>query len=101
MLIHHVYFWLKENLSPEDREKFVQELQAMQQIDYLKMAHIGVPAPTEERAVIDSSYSYSWLTIFDSQHDHDVYQKDPVHLKFIENCSSLWERVVVYDSVSA
>lgn len=101
MLIHHVYFWLKEGLSPEDKQKFVQGLEAMQQIDYLKMAHIGVPAPTEERAVVDSSYSYSWLTIFDNQHDHDVYQKDPVHMKFIEDCASLWERVRVYDSVPA
>jgi hypothetical protein len=101
MLIHHVYFWLKEGLSQEDKQKFVQGLEALQQIDYLKMAHIGVPAPTEERAVVDSSYSYSWLTIFDSQHDHDEYQKDPVHMKFIEDCASLWERARVYDSVSA
>jgi hypothetical protein len=101
MLIHHVYFWLKEGLSPEDKKKFVQGLESMMQISYLKMSHIGVPADTADRSVIDSSYSYSWLTVFDSMADHDVYQEDPVHLKFIENCASLWERVLVYDSVSA
>lgn len=99
MFIHHVYFWLKEGLTQEEREKFVRGLQAMTQISYLKLAHIGVPAATD-RAVIDSSYSYSWLLIFDNKVDQDTYQEDPIHLKFIEDCASLWERVLVYDSVS-
>ncbi len=100
MIIHHVYFWLKESLSEDDKAKFVRGLRSLAEIDALKMSDIGVPAGTD-RAVIDSSYSYSWLTIFDSMANHDVYQEHPVHLKFVEDCAHLWDRVLIFDSVSA
>jgi hypothetical protein len=64
------------------------------------MFHIGRPAATK-REVIDSGYSLSWLTIFENAKDQDDYQIDPIHLKFVEECASLWSRVVVYDSVDA
>lgn len=99
MIIHHVYFWLKESLSEDDKTTFVRGLRSLAGIDALKMSDIGVPADTD-RAVIDASYSYSWLTIFDSMAKHDVYQEHPVHLKFVEDCAHLWDRVVIYDSVS-
>jgi hypothetical protein len=61
------------------------------------MHHIGVPASTR-RDVIDSGYSVSWLTLFDDAEGQDTYQTHPIHLEFVETCSSLWEKVVVYDS---
>jgi hypothetical protein len=33
--------------------------------------------------------------------NRDSYQTDPIHLKFVEECSMLWKKVVVYDSVDA
>ncbi|MDH4059117.1 MAG: Dabb family protein, partial [Cyclobacteriaceae bacterium] len=30
----------------------------------------------------------------------DTYQTHPIHLKFIEECSSLWSKVIVYDSIA-
>jgi hypothetical protein len=99
MFVHHVYFWLKEGLSAAEEEKFIGGLQSLTQIESLKLADIGVPAETD-RPVIDRSYSYSWLNIFDSKADHDAYQEDPIHLKFVEDCASLWDRVVIYDSVT-
>jgi hypothetical protein len=33
--------------------------------------------------------------------DQESYQSDPIHLKFVEECASLWKKVVVYDSVDA
>ncbi|MEC7471585.1 MAG: Dabb family protein, partial [Pseudomonadota bacterium] len=30
-----------------------------------------------------------------------AYQTHPLHVKFVEQCSHLWSKVVVYDSVSA
>jgi hypothetical protein len=30
---------------------------------------------------------------------HDAYQIDPSHLKFIEKGKSLWEKVLIYDSI--
>lgn len=99
ILIHHVYFWLK---NPEDRkvrEQFEKALKKLVTIDEIKNSHIGIPASTEERDVVDHSYSYSLMVIFNSKEDQDVYQKHPTHLEFVEQNQHLWEKVKVYDSV--
>jgi hypothetical protein len=64
----------------------------------IKDFHIGIPAGTE-RDVVDNSYALSWLALFNSKEDHDAYQSHPVHLKFVEDCSYLWQKVVVFDTV--
>lgn len=99
ILIHHVYFWLK---NPEDKavqQQFEQALQKLVTIDEIKNYHIGIPASTEERDVVDHSYSYSLMVIFDNKKNQDIYQKHPTHLEFIEKNEHLWARVKVYDSV--
>jgi hypothetical protein len=57
-----------------------------------------VPAATN-RDVIDTTYSVSWFLFFGNAADQGSYQTDPIHLKFVEECSMLWKKVVVYDSV--
>ena len=96
--IHHVYFWLKHPESKEDLQKLVEGLEGLATVEEIKMYHIGVPAPTD-REVIDNTYSISWLNIFETSEDHDAYQIHPKHLKFISDCSSLWGKVKVYDSL--
>ena len=96
--IHHVYFWLKHPESKEDLQKLVEGLEGLATVEEIKMYHIGVPAPTD-REVIDNTYSISWLNIFETSEDHDAYQVHPKHLKFISDCSSLWSKVKVYDSL--
>ena len=96
--LHHVYFWLKHPESKEDLQKLVEGLEALATVEEIKMYHIGVPAPTD-REVIDNTYSISWLNIFETSEDHDAYQIHPKHLKFISDCSSLWGKVKVYDSL--
>lgn len=98
IFIHHVYFWLKNPDSKQDRDKLVEGLQKLSKVRSIKTAHIGKPADTN-RDVIDSTYAISWLLTFDNRANQDSYQVDPVHLKFIEECKDLWSRVVVYDTV--
>ncbi len=98
IFVHHVYFWLNEPDNPEARAKFEKGLQELINIGEVQEFHLGKPAPTS-RPVIDHSYTYSLLTIFRDKEDHDIYQQHPIHLAFIEQCSSLWNRVLVYDSV--
>ena len=97
---HIVFFWLKNPTDEAVRQKFEQELKTLtENIDVIVCTHIGTPAPTN-REVIDSSYTYNLLLTFKNKEDQDIYQDHPVHHKFIENASSLWEKVVVYDSVA-
>lgn len=98
--IHHVYFWLKNPDSKEDRDKLIEGLKKMTKIKTIKQSHIGKPAATS-RDVIDGSYAISWFTLFETAADQDSYQVDPVHKKFVEECSSLWSKVIVYDTIDA
>jgi hypothetical protein len=96
-IIHHVFFWLKNPDSKEDRDKLIAGLQGLRRIKAIRKLHIGVPASTEKREVVDNSYQVSELMFFDSLADQKTYQDDPIHQKFIADCSHLWDKVVVYD----
>jgi len=97
--VHHVYFWLKKPVPEETRIKFENALKELVTIETIIGKHLGTPANTN-RGVIDSTYSYSLLLTFKNREDQDIYQTHPTHLKFISECEDLWERVVVYDSIS-
>lgn len=98
IFIHHVFFWLKDPASEADKAALIAGLEKLSKVTTIRQFHIGGPAATS-RGVIDNSYSISWMLIFDNAADQDSYQVDPIHLKFVEECSSLWSKVVVYDSV--
>ncbi len=98
-LAHHVFFWLHEPNNPEVRRTFEAALKELRRVPTIKLAHIGVPAGTESRDVVDHSYTYCMLTFFDSQEGQDAYQIDPIHDKFVEQNNHLWKKVVVYDSI--
>ena len=98
-LVHHVFFWLKNPDSKEDLAKLLAGLQTLSKIETIRKMHIGVPASTEKREVVDSSYHASELMFFDDLAGQKVYQDHAVHQKFIADCAHLWEKVIVYDSL--
>ena len=53
-VIHHVFFWLKEASSTEDLNKLLEGIKTLRNIEVVKQFHVGVPAATEERSVIES-----------------------------------------------
>lgn len=97
MFVHHVFFWLKETLSKEEVQKFETAVKTLPGIDAVKMGDIGKPAGTN-REIIDTSYTYSLLLVFDSLQKHDEYQVHPVHEKFVADCNQHWSKVLIYDS---
>ncbi len=98
-VIHHVFFWLKNRDSKEDLQKLIEGLRTLKKIETVQRIHIGVPASTELRPVVDGSYSASELLFFNDLAGQSTYQDHPIHQEFIKNCSQLWEKVIVYDSV--
>ena len=96
--IHHVYFWLKNQESVDDRNQLIEGLKKLSAATIIKDFHIGIPAATN-RDVIDSTYAVSWLLLFENKDDQDSYQTDPMHLTFVDECSHLWNKVVVYDTM--
>lgn len=100
LFVHHVYFWLKDGNSAQDKSKLLEGLNSLKKVETIKMIHIGKPAATN-RDVIDTSYHYSLLLVFNNLADQEIYQKHPVHLDFVKNYSHLWSKVIVYDSINA
>ena len=100
MFAHSVYFWLKEGLGEEGLNHFREGLNSLAAIDTVKQSYIGVPALTD-RAVIDRTYSYALILIFDDQKGHDVYQEHEAHDKFRNECSVYWSKVLIYDCVAS
>jgi hypothetical protein len=98
VFVHHVYFWLKDPDSMEDHAALIAGLRKLSAAPIIRDFHIGQPASTN-RDVIDTSYAVSWLLIFATAADQESYQTDPLHLQFVKECSSLWNKVIVFDSV--
>lgn len=96
-ILHQVFFWLKRPGSAEDRDALVAGLRTLADIKVIRSLDIGVPASTEQRDVVDSSFDVSELMVFDSVADQKAYQDHPIHRAFVARCEPLWRKVVVYD----
>ena len=97
MITHIVYFWLKPGLDQEHKDQFIAGAKSLLTIESLAHGYVGVPASTERRPIIDSSYNYSLITVFEDMAAHDIYQEHPTHDTFRE-LAHLWDRVQIYDS---
>ncbi|MES2996893.1 MAG: Dabb family protein [Verrucomicrobiota bacterium] len=100
-LLHHVFFWLKNPDSAEDRAALIAGIKKLGEIETVRAIHVGVPAPTEKRDVVESGYHVSELLCFDDVAGQNAYQIHPAHKKFVAECSHLWTKVVVYDVAGA
>lgn len=99
-LLHHVFFWLKNPDSNADREKLIAGVKSLAAIETVRSIHVGVPASTEKREVVDNSYHVSELLGFDDVAGQDAYQVHPLHKKFVDEHQHLWSKVVVYDALA-
>ncbi len=97
MLVHTVFFWLKDDLSDEQRADFSRGLETLKEIPSSGPVSTGTPSATTKRPVIDDSYDFGLTCVFESIEEHDVYQQHDIHQKFINECAQYWKQVKVYD----
>lgn len=97
MLIHAVYFWLSPELDTDTLADFEKGLEKLSKIDTVRHGYWGRPAVTD-RPVIDRTYTYGLVVIFDDMAGHDAYQIDPAHKAFLEQFSTKWMKVSIYDT---
>ena len=100
MFFHSVYFWLRDDLSAEAKQRFIDGIRSLTTIETVQQGFIGTPAKTD-RAIIDRSYSYALVVSFADEAAHDAYQVHPVHDRFREQCGGSWKRIVIYDALGA
>ena len=94
-------FFTKTEVGRQLWDKLVAGLKALAAIPQVRELHVGVPAGTEQRDVVDASFDVSELMLFDTLADQKAYQDHPAHQAFVAACAPLWRKVVVYDSVPA
>ena len=93
MHVHSVYFWL--NYTAPSLE-FESGLDSLTQDPNVIAGYFGRPASTD-RDVIDSSYSYGLVLVFEDRAAHDAYQEGAAHLTFLDDHLARWDKVVVHD----
>ncbi len=99
MFVHAVYFWLKPDLSIEQKMTFIDGLKSLISIKTVRFGHFGTPADTD-RPIIERGYSYALIAAFDGAAGHEHYQVVDVHERFRQQCGTFWNKVVIYDSIS-
>lgn len=98
MLVHTVYFWLKPELTANQRADFRKAVESLGGIKAVEKVYVGTPAKTEKRAIIDDSYSFALTVVCKDMAAHDAYQKDPIHDAFRDGFHTYWNRVQIYDA---
>lgn len=93
MHVHNVYFWLK---TDETNESFESGLRGLAQDPNVRASYFGRPADTH-RDVVENSYTYGLVLVFDDISGHDAYQLGAAHEQFAEEHVESWTRVIVHD----
>lgn len=99
MLIHTVLFWLKPEVTAQQKQAMLEGLKSLQGIKSAESVFVGTPAALPERPVRDSSYDFALTVVFKDIPSHDAYQIDPLHKAFNEKHRPLWARVQIYDAI--
>jgi hypothetical protein len=97
MLTHHVLFWLKADTSEDQKKAFRKGLESLIKVETIKEIYIGTPAPIS-RAVVDTTYTFSLLILFNNLAGHDVYQVHEIHKAFLDEFRVFFDKVVIYDA---
>ncbi|HWZ23199.1 MAG TPA: Dabb family protein [Cytophagaceae bacterium] len=97
MLTHHVLFWLKADTTEDQKKALRKGLESLKKVETIKGIYIGTPAAIS-RAVVDTTYTFSLVILFDDLAGHDVYQVHEIHKAFLEEFRVLFEKVVIYDA---
>ena len=96
-LIHTVFFWLDNELSETEILEFEQALRDLGTVPTIDQYYWGKPAATENRDVVENSYSYAINVHFKSLKAQKAYQDHEIHLEFLKQAPK-WTKVVVYDN---
>ena len=98
MLVHSVYFWLRDDIDEVRRHAFKKGLESLRAIPAVHEMHVGVPADSPSRPVLVTDYDFALTVIMDDMAAHDAYQEHPLHLEFLREFSGCWTRVQIYDA---
>ncbi|NGM65598.1 Dabb family protein [Sphingobacterium sp. SGR-19] len=99
IILHSVYFWLKEDISEEEEQDFLNFFEELRKVPGVQTLQYGKPAPTNPRPVVDNSFQYNLLVTFQNMEDINTYETHPKHTAAAEKYSKYWTKVEVRDTI--
>ena len=101
MLIHNVYFALKDS-SDKARKLLIDECYTyLSGIDGISTFYSGVLTEKNRRPVNDRNFDVGLHVVFESQEAHDNYQASDPHEEFVERNQDNWDNARVFDTTAA
>lgn len=97
MLVHNVYFALKES-NDANRRKLVEACDRYLSDHPGTVFYAAGTVSELDRPVNDRDWDVGLHVIFKDRASHDAYQDAPKHLKFIEENKDTWSKVRVFDT---
>jgi hypothetical protein len=98
MLVHSVFFWLKPELTDQQRTDFRRAVEGLGAIESVRHSWVGTPSATERRPAVDHTFSLAFTTVYDDVAGQTVYQVHPLHLEFLKHYKPYWTRIQIYDA---
>ena len=95
--VHAVYFWLKKDMKQDQIKALEEGLKSLRKIESIRHLFIGKPASTN-RPIIDRTYDYALIVVFDDKPGYDIYDEHAVHDVFRNKFGKYFLKVRVYDS---
>ncbi len=85
-------------MSAEQIAAFEADANALSKIETVRSLHIGKPAATPHRPVIQTDYDYNLTVVLDDVDGHNLYQDHALHHDFVANQKAFFTQVRVFDS---
>lgn len=99
VIVHSVYFWLKDTATEKDVATLVEDCKTMLgSMKCVQRVEAGTPLG-KGRGAVDGSYSAVVVVVFADQAAYDTYLPHPTHQALVKKHKALWKKVVVYDFV--
>jgi hypothetical protein len=100
MLVHNVYFLLKDRSQPAKDKLLAACRKYLKQHPGVVSFACGTLAEELAREVNDRDFDVALHIAFTDQAAHDAYQVAPLHEQFVHENRAGWAKVRVFDSVA-
>ena len=100
MLIHNVYFALKDSSQPVIDGLVADCHSCLKDHPGVVFFAAGVLAKELDRPVNDLDFQVGLHVVFENMDYQTQYQQHPKHIEFIEKNKDNWQKIRVFDSLS-
>lgn len=96
MFLHNVTYWLKADLTAEQRQVFLEGIDALTKLGSVKAAWFGTPSPRGED-IAERDYTHALVMDLGDEAGHAAFQADPAHDAIRARIGGFWDKIVIYD----